>query len=80
VDGLVLDEQFTANGVDLLIALGDAHRASLQQQLADLSRGRSCSKHAEHCPQQLWARLWISLGQSLASYCFHGLQSFDHIL
>ncbi|MNH36676.1 hypothetical protein D3C79_974930 [compost metagenome] len=40
VDGLVLDEQFTANGVDLLIALGDAHRAPLQQQLADLSRGR----------------------------------------
>ncbi|HDS1795492.1 YigZ family protein [Pseudomonas putida] len=40
VDGLVLDEQFTANGVDLVIALGDAHRAPLQQQLADLSRGR----------------------------------------
>lgn len=40
VDGLVLNEQFTANGVDLLIALGDAHRAPLQQQLADLSRGR----------------------------------------
>ena len=40
VDGLVLDEQFTANGVDLVIALGDAHLAPLQQQLADLSRGR----------------------------------------
>ena len=40
VDGLVLDEQFTANGVNLLIALGDAHLAPLQQQLADLSRGR----------------------------------------
>ena len=40
VDGLVLDEQFTANGVDLLIALGDTHLAPLQQQLADLSRGR----------------------------------------
>jgi len=40
VDGLVLDEQFTANGVDLLIALGDAHLPPLQQQLADLSRGR----------------------------------------
>jgi putative IMPACT (imprinted ancient) family translation regulator len=24
-DGLVLDEQFTANGVDLQIALGEAH-------------------------------------------------------
>ena len=40
VDGLVLDEQFTANGVDLLIALGDVHLAALQQQLADISRGR----------------------------------------
>lgn len=40
VDGLVLDEQFTANGVDLLIALGDTHLAQIQQQLADLSRGR----------------------------------------
>lgn len=40
VDGLVLDEQFTANGVDLHIALGDTHQHTLQQQLADLSRGR----------------------------------------
>ncbi|MNG87684.1 hypothetical protein D3C79_464990 [compost metagenome] len=40
VDGLVLDEQFTANGVDLQIAVGAAHLTSLQQQLADLSRGR----------------------------------------
>ncbi|WP_449429987.1 IMPACT family protein [Pseudomonas putida] len=40
VDGLVLDEQFTANGVDLQIALGEAHVSTLQQQLSDLSRGR----------------------------------------
>ena len=40
VDGLVLDEQFTANGVDLRIALSDSHLEVLQQQLADLSRGR----------------------------------------
>ncbi|MHC6227557.1 IMPACT family protein [Pseudomonas sp. X10] len=40
VDGLVLDEQFTANGVDLLLAVGESHLPTLQQQLADLSRGR----------------------------------------
>ncbi len=40
VDGLVLDEQFTANGVDLQIAVGAEHQPALQQQLADLSRGR----------------------------------------
>lgn len=39
-DGLVLDEQFTANGVDLLLALGEEHVKTFQQQLADLSRGR----------------------------------------
>lgn len=41
-DGLVLDEQFTANGVDLSLAVGLAHLEDLQQQLADLSRGRIC--------------------------------------
>lgn len=40
VDGLVVDEQFTANGVDLQVAIGDAHFGALQQHLADLSRGR----------------------------------------
>ncbi|MFJ4345724.1 IMPACT family protein [Pseudomonas sp. NPDC089401] len=40
VDGLVLDEQFTANGVELQIAVGSEHQPVLQQQLADLSRGR----------------------------------------
>ncbi|MBK5007464.1 MULTISPECIES: IMPACT family protein [Pseudomonas] len=40
VDGLVVDEQFTANGVDLQVAIGDAHLGALQQHLADLSRGR----------------------------------------
>ena len=42
LDGLVLDEQFTANGVDLSLAVGLAHLEDLQQQLADLSRGRIC--------------------------------------
>lgn len=39
-DGLVVDEQFTANGIDLVLALGAAQIDRLQQQLADLSRGR----------------------------------------
>jgi len=39
-DGLVLEEDFTANGVDLLLALGEEHIEPLQRQLADLSRGR----------------------------------------
>lgn len=39
-NGLVLDEQFTANGVDLQLALGEEHIEPLQRQLADLSRGR----------------------------------------
>lgn len=42
LDGLILDEQFTANGVDLSLAVGFAHLEDLQQQLADLSRGRIC--------------------------------------
>ena len=40
VDGLVLDEKFTANGVDVLLALGEEQIEALQRQLADLSRGR----------------------------------------
>ncbi|MDD1975501.1 MULTISPECIES: YigZ family protein [Pseudomonas] len=39
-DGLVLEEHFTANGVDLLLALGEEQIDPLQRQLADLSRGR----------------------------------------
>lgn len=39
-DGLVMDEQFTANGVDLRLALGEAQIETVQRQLADLSRGR----------------------------------------
>ena len=39
-DGLVVDEQFTANGVDLRLALGEAQIEIVQRQLADLSRGR----------------------------------------
>ncbi|MBA1205060.1 YigZ family protein [Pseudomonas capeferrum] len=40
VDGLVMDERFTANGVDLRVAVAQTHMQTLQQQLADLSRGR----------------------------------------
>ncbi|NVZ24876.1 YigZ family protein [Pseudomonas gingeri] len=38
--GLVVEEQFTANGVELQLALGEGHIDTLQRQLADLSRGR----------------------------------------
>ncbi|QJI34182.1 IMPACT family protein [Pseudomonas sp. ADAK13] len=38
--GLVTEEIFTANGVDLQLALGEAHIDTLQTQLAGLSRGR----------------------------------------
>jgi uncharacterized YigZ family protein len=38
--GLVVDEAFTANGVELKLAVGEAQIDSLQKQLADLSRGR----------------------------------------
>jgi len=38
--GLVVDESFTANGVDLKLAIGEAQIETLQSHLADLSRGR----------------------------------------
>lgn len=38
--GLVLEESFTSNGVDLRLALAPEHIALVQRQLADLSRGR----------------------------------------
>ncbi|WP_324833543.1 IMPACT family protein [Pseudomonas saxonica] len=38
--GLILDETFNANGVSLRIAVGEPQIDVLQQQLADLSRGR----------------------------------------
>ncbi|RLU06025.1 thymidylate synthase [Pseudomonas prosekii] len=38
--GLVVEESFTANGVELKLALGEAQIETLQLQLADLSRGR----------------------------------------
>lgn len=38
--GLVNEERFTANGVDLELAVGEAHIETLQAQLAGLSRGR----------------------------------------
>lgn len=40
LNGLVLEETFTSNGVDLQLALGSEHTTTLQQHLADLSRGR----------------------------------------
>ncbi|MCY1174942.1 hypothetical protein D9M73_151610 [compost metagenome] len=40
IDGLVLNETFTGNGIDLELALGEAFIEPLQRQLADLSRGR----------------------------------------
>ncbi|OLS60884.1 IMPACT family protein [Pseudomonas putida] len=39
-EGVILNEAFTANGVDVQLALGAEHIASVQRQLADLSRGR----------------------------------------
>jgi len=38
--GLVVEETFTANGVDLQLALGEAQIDTLQTHLAGLSRGR----------------------------------------
>ena len=38
--GLVLEETFTSNGVNLRLALAPEQIAPVQQQLADLSRGR----------------------------------------
>lgn len=38
--GLVVEETFTANGVDLQLAIGEVQIETLQNQLADLSRGR----------------------------------------
>ncbi|MDQ3202156.1 MAG: IMPACT family protein [Pseudomonadota bacterium] len=38
--GLVVEEAFTANGVELQLAIGEAQVETLQNQLADLSRGR----------------------------------------
>ncbi|KAB0504916.1 IMPACT family protein [Pseudomonas lini] len=38
--GLVVEETFTANGVELQLAIGEGQIETLQMQLADLSRGR----------------------------------------
>ncbi|MFJ2465618.1 IMPACT family protein [Pseudomonas sp. NPDC087615] len=38
--GLVVEENFTANGVELQLAVGEQQIELLQRQLADLSRGR----------------------------------------
>ena len=39
-DGLVVEEAFTANGVELQLAVGEQQIKRLQTHLADLSRGR----------------------------------------
>ena len=38
--GLIVQEDFTANGVELQLAVGAGQIDTLQSQLADLSRGR----------------------------------------
>lgn len=38
--GLVVEETFTSNGVELQLAIGETQLDTLQRQLADLSRGR----------------------------------------
>lgn len=40
LNGLVQNEDFTANGVELSLAVGPEQIETLRQQLADLSRGR----------------------------------------
>ncbi|GAB7532565.1 IMPACT family protein [Pseudomonas sp. 3A(2025)] len=40
LNGLIEEETFTANGVQLSIAVGPEHLDTLRRQLADLSRGR----------------------------------------
>ena len=40
LNGILIDETFTANGVELQLALAEEHIAPLQQQLSGLSRGR----------------------------------------
>ncbi|EPN86365.1 thymidylate synthase [Pseudomonas syringae pv. actinidiae ICMP 19101] len=40
LNGLVENEEFTANGVQMAIAIGPEHVDTLRRQLADLSRGR----------------------------------------
>ncbi|WP_339429695.1 YigZ family protein [Pseudomonas taetrolens] len=40
LNGILIDETFTGNGVELQLALAEKHIAPLQQQLSGLSRGR----------------------------------------
>lgn len=48
LNGLIEEETFTANGVQLSIAVGPEHVDTLRRQLADLSRGRIML----HIPEQ----------------------------
>lgn len=45
LNGLIQHEAFTANGVDLSVAVGPEQVETLQRQLADLSRGRIVLEH-----------------------------------
>lgn len=45
INGLIQEESFTANGVELSIAVGPDHIDTLQRQLADISRGRIVLRH-----------------------------------
>lgn len=40
ISALIQEESFTANGVELSVAIGPEHIDALQRQLADISRGR----------------------------------------
>ena len=40
IGALIQEESFTANGVELSVAVGPEHIDALQKQLADISRGR----------------------------------------
>jgi thymidylate synthase len=40
ISALIQEESFTANGVELSVAIGPEHFDALQKQLADISRGR----------------------------------------
>lgn len=40
IQAVIQEESFTANGVDLSVAVGPEHIDMLQRQLADISRGR----------------------------------------
>ncbi|MFJ3483394.1 IMPACT family protein [Pseudomonas sp. NPDC090202] len=48
LNGLIEQENFTANGVELGIALGPEQIETLQRQLSDISRGRIVLQRPDH--------------------------------